>query len=138
MAGGGISPTAIARQLNDEGIPSPSQYFVLKGFLRGEKYSLTPWRMTNVKGILTNRMYLGCIVYGKTTSSIVKGTHKLSIPKEDWQVVENTHEPLITPELFRRNLMPPHRSTIRMTAMQPVRLRICSEARSDAVFAVVP
>ena len=102
MTSSGISASTIARQLNDEGIPSPSQYFVLKGFLRGEKYSLTPWRMTNVKGILTNRMYLGCLVYGKTTSSIVKGTHKLSIPKEDWQVVENTHEPLITPELFQQ------------------------------------
>lgn len=102
MAGNDISPTEIARLLNDEGIPSLSQYFVLKGFLRGEKYSLTPWRTTNVKRVLTNRMYLGCLVYGKTSSSIVKGTYRLRIPKEDWKVVENTHEPLITPELFEQ------------------------------------
>lgn len=102
MAVSGITMGRIAKQMNEEAIPCPSRYFVLKGFSREEKYLDSLWSRNTVKKILCNRMYLGCIVYGKTRRSIAKNICQDSIPESDWQVVENTHEPLITRALFEQ------------------------------------
>ena len=98
----GVSLGLIAKQMNEEGIPCPSKYFVLKGLSKETKYLNSFWDRNTVKRMLTNRMYLGCIVYGKSVRSFAKGIKEHTVPEENWKIVEGTHEPLVTEEAFER------------------------------------
>lgn len=98
----GVSLGLIAKQMNAEGIPCPSKYFVLKGLSKETKYLNSFWDRNTAKRMLTNRMYLGCIVYGKSVRSFAKGIKEHTVPEENWKIVEGTHEPLVTEEVFNR------------------------------------
>ena len=98
----GVSLGLIAKQMNEEGVPCPSKYFVLKGLSKETKYLNSFWDRNTAKRMLTNRMYLGCIVYGKSVRSFAKGIKEHTVPEEKWKIVEGTHEPLITVEDFEK------------------------------------
>lgn len=98
----GVSLGLIAKQMNEEGIPCPSKYFVLKGLSKETKYLNSFWDRNTAKRMLTNRMYLGCIVYGKSVRSFAKGIKEHTVPEENWKIVEGTHDPLVTEEAFER------------------------------------
>ena len=98
----GVSLGLIAKQMNEEGVPCPSKYFVLKGLSKETKYLNSFWDRNTAKRMLTNRMYLGCIVYGKSVRSFAKGIKEHTVPEENWKIVEGTHEPLVTEEAFER------------------------------------
>lgn len=98
----GVSLGLIAKQMNEEGVPCPSKYFVLKGLSKETKYLNSFWDRNTAKRMLTNRMYLGCIVYGKSVRSFAKGIKEHTIPEENWKIVEGTHDPLVTEEAFER------------------------------------
>lgn len=98
----GVSLGLIAKQMNEEGVPCPSKYFVLKGLSKEIKYLNSFWDRNTAKRMLTNRMYLGCIVYGKSVRSFAKGIKEHTVPEENWKIVEGTHEPLITEEDFEK------------------------------------
>lgn len=98
----GVSLGLIAKQMNEEGVPCPSKYFVLKGLSKETKYLNSFWDRNTAKRMLTNRMYLGCIVYGKSVRSFAKGIKEHTVPEENWKIVEGTHVPLVTEEDFNR------------------------------------
>lgn len=50
--------------------------------------------------MLRNLVYLGHIVQGKTTKVSFKSRLTLQNPKDEWVVVKNMHEPLISQEIF--------------------------------------
>lgn len=91
----------IANYLNELALPSPGLYRYLNGY-NGFKRSLNiKWKSKHVTGILTNPVYLGHMVQGKTRCSYFEQEGKLRfLPQEDWIIVEDTHEPLVTQELF--------------------------------------
>lgn len=91
----------IANYLNELALPSPGLYRYLNG-CKGFKRSLNiKWKSKHVAGILTNPIYLGHMVQGKTRCSYFEQEGKLRfLPEEDWIIVEDTHEPLVTKELF--------------------------------------
>ena len=61
----------------------------------------TKWKSKHIAGILTNPVYLGHMVQGKTRCSYFEQNGKLRfLPKEDWMIVENTHKALISQEQF--------------------------------------
>jgi site-specific DNA recombinase len=72
---------AIAKKLNERKIAPPSK--------RGQ------WTPTSVKNILNNKVYLGKLVYGKTSSSQRK---QIVMPQSEWIEVNNTHESLVSDE----------------------------------------
>ena len=47
-------------------------------------------------------MYIGHIEYGKKINLSYKSKKVKLIPREEWQIVENTHEPIISKEQFDR------------------------------------
>lgn len=96
----GMSMSGIAAQLNEEGIPSPAAYLILKGISKEKSFQNSYWNRLNVKRLLTNRVYLGNLVYGKEQSSFAKGISRHRLPAEQWKEVENTHEPIIDRKLF--------------------------------------
>lgn len=100
MRDSGMALGAIASQLNGEGIPSPARYLWLKGLSKEERHKDSYWDRTNVKRLLTNKMYLGMLVYGKERTSFAKGIKRQRVPESEWKYVPNAHEAIIDQELF--------------------------------------
>lgn len=98
----GYGKTAIARMLNERGIPNPTEYKRLHGIRYrqpGHKNS-TLWKYFAISNMLTNEIYIGNMVQGKYGSSSYKTKKNKPRPKEQWYRVENTHEPIIDRELW--------------------------------------
>ena len=99
----GMAVSAIAEKLNGLGILSPKEYKKsigsnYKGGFSGAVKSM--WSSSTVKRILTNEMYLGHLIQGKTEKINYKLKKSVEKPKEDWVKVENTHEPIISQDNF--------------------------------------
>ncbi len=96
----GFSGAAIARRLNDMGVPSWRKLRFLEGYGDGTENAL--WHSGAVIGILRNPCYLGCLVERKTEKVLYKGGQLRAFPRESWNIIENTHEPIISRETFDR------------------------------------
>lgn len=103
MYAGGWGKVAIARQLNAEGIPNPTEYKRLHGISwkrsRNTERS-TLWQYFSVADILVNEVYIGNLVQGKSESISYKTKKTRAVPKEQWIRVTNTHAPIIERELW--------------------------------------
>lgn len=93
----GIGRTNIARILNQRGIPSPCEYYRLKGIKKdgNAKLNGSYWKYYTVSHILENEVYIGNLVQGQTHNPTYKSKHSAPAPKSNWIKVENTHEPII-------------------------------------------
>ena len=101
----GKSIIGIAKELNEEGIPNPSMYKKLKGYNYKHpagKNNDGLWPDSSVRRILKNEMYIGNMVQGKNTTISYKIKQCRALPKEDWIIVENTHEPIVSKEMFQK------------------------------------
>ncbi len=91
----------IAKYLNELALPSPGHYRYINGYNAFKRSQNTKWKSKHIAGILTNPVYLGHMIQGKTRRSYFEQNGKLRfLPKEDWIIVENTHQALITQEQF--------------------------------------
>lgn len=100
----GYGKTAIARLLNDRGIPNPTEYKRLHGlrYQQPKKKNSTLWKYFAISNMLTNEIYIGNMVQGKYGSVSYKTKQNRPRPKETWYRVEGTHEPIIDRELWDR------------------------------------
>lgn len=100
----GYGKTAIARMLNDRGVPNPTEYKRLKGlrYQQPKRKNSTLWKYFAISDMLTNEIYIGNMVQGKYGSISYKTKQNKPRPKEDWYRVEGTHEPIIERELWDR------------------------------------
>lgn len=99
----GDSSRKIALDLNEDGVIPPLKYKVLyQGNFSedGAARASDLWNYTTVKRILKNSVYLGHTLLGKTKKASVKSKKKLQVPKDQWAVTEDTHDPLVMQELF--------------------------------------
>ena len=98
----GYGYNKIAINLNDKNILSPSAYLYKIGLLKKEKNKSVKWRTSAVKDILSNQVYIGHMVQGKVSSNLLANGKKKVLPKDKWIVIKNTHEPIITEEIFNK------------------------------------
>ena len=97
----GKSCTWIANSLNELVIPSPGLYRFMNGEKSYSKSRNARWKSENISDIVTNPVYLGHTVQGKSQSSHFRDNGKAKrLPREEWKIAENTHEPLVTEEQF--------------------------------------
>ena len=97
MANDGTSVSDIASYLNDCKYPTPSLYKKKEG----SKQKVNPiWTISSVKKILKNQMYTGDMVQNVQTKLSYKSPKKVTLNKEAWIIVPNTHEPLVSKEVF--------------------------------------
>ena len=100
---GGTSVLGIARRLNAMGIPNPSAYKRQQGmnYRHPTSDKLDDlWPDSSVRRILHNPLYTGTMVQGKNRMKSYKLHISEAVPKEDWITVEQTHEAIISSELF--------------------------------------
>ena len=89
----GKSIAEIIKGLQVDNIPSPNN-----SSNNGEiRYK---WREETIRRMLSNKVYLGHTEYGKKINLSYKSKKRKYIPPEEWKIAYNTHEPIITEELF--------------------------------------
>lgn len=94
----GVLPSNIAKKFNESGVIYPSDAVGNRHTRIDEENR--GWSTAVIKKIAKNEIYLGHLVMGKSESESYK-THKVvPVPKEDWIIVYNNHEPLVTQEIF--------------------------------------
>ena len=95
------SKNEIVDELNKEGIYPPSKYKakVIKVTSEATKVS-SKWTTEMIRQILNNEVYIGNMVQGKVTKPRRKSNKRVKTKKEDWIIVENTHEPIISKDDF--------------------------------------
>lgn len=100
----GKSVIGITKNLNALGIPNPSEYKRQKGFnyKHTNKNNDGLWCDSTVRRMLRNQMYIGNMVQGKNTNLSYKIKKCRAKPKEEWIIVEGTHEPIIDKETFKK------------------------------------
>ncbi|HWR28689.1 MAG TPA: recombinase family protein [Negativicutes bacterium] len=102
MADEGKNAVQIAAVLNSENIPTPYAYKRLMGCDR--KFNVVGntnyWLNTTILTIIRDERYTGKMVNGKNRSPVVGCKHGNRIPKSEWIIVPNTHEAIISEELF--------------------------------------
>ncbi len=92
----GDSARHIADTFNQEGVPTPREYF----FNRIDKPNpytgdAITWGSSTIIRMLGNQVYIGHMCQGKRQKKSFKMKRRDVIPQDDWIVVENTHEPII-------------------------------------------
>ncbi len=105
QAADGISHTEIARQLNEEGIPTRYMYHQLKGDNFPDKQPhvrIKLWDSTAVKDIITDEAYLGTMLWNRARCGMDTNKKRVEQPREKWIIVENQHEALVSKELFQK------------------------------------
>ena len=100
MALDGVSCRKIAATLNEEGVPTPATYCGWNMGRKGPYAGL--WSSERISEMLQNETYIGNMVQGRMVKISYKSKKCLKQPRENWVVVEGTHEPLVDAETFRK------------------------------------
>ena len=100
----GRGPLQIAKQLEREKVLVPTAYFESVGRKTRNATPLDPyaWHPSAVVGILENRQYTGCAVNFKTTTVSYKVHTRIINPVEDYQIIPNMQEPIISEDIWLR------------------------------------
>lgn len=100
----GKGPAQIARILEADRIPTPSEHFVANGRNPRSKVTTIPcgWSGDSVADILDNRQYTGCAVNNKSTRVSYKVHKTILHPEDEYQIIPNMQEAIIPEELWMR------------------------------------
>ena len=102
MAAEGYGQIKIAKILNEEQIPCPSIYKKLNGenYTNSRRLDKTAyWTYSSIHKMLRNEIYRGNMVANRYYRSVMHSKAKKT-PDEDIIIVEDTHEPIISEELW--------------------------------------
>jgi len=100
MALMGMSCRQIAAQLNAEKIPTPAIYAGLNQRHTGPYAGL--WSSERISDMVQNETYIGNMVQGRSVKINYKSQKCVKQTRENWVVVEGTHEPLIDRDTFQK------------------------------------
>ena len=104
----GRGAASITRILVEEKVPTPGWLNFQRYGTFANIYAGAPeekayaWTIAQVKSILKEETYIGHSVHNKQTNISFKNKKKVRKPKEEWYRVENTHEAIISEDVFRQ------------------------------------
>ena len=103
MFGAGGTYKEIAQELYRRRIRRPMAYRGTGEVYCPEDGELQQWPPGTIKKILTNPAYIGTLFQSRTSGKAYGDRRRHDVDEEnDISVVENTHEPLVSEELFRK------------------------------------
>lgn len=94
----GKSPRQIADIFSKEHIPTPSVYANLNRGMKSTAYNL--WCPRTIEEMLTNETYIGNMTQARRRKINYKSKKEIRTPKEEWIIIENTHEAIIDKKIF--------------------------------------
>ena len=100
----GYGVTTIARRLNAEHIPNPATYKQQHGqpFQNVNKKCSDIWHTYSVQRMISNEVYIGNTVQGVQENVSYKSNKKRNKPRKEWDIVEGTHEAIISRDVWDR------------------------------------
>lgn len=124
----GYGKAKIGSLLSSDGVLIPTLY---KRQTLGENYyncrsldTTKNWSYQTIHTILNNETYIGNMVQNKANTISYKDKKKKLLPKEEWIIVKNTHEPIIEPEVFYR-----------VQKLQKTRMKNVDAGKENSIFA---
>ncbi len=99
----GMSQTAIADCLNEQGILSPMEYKHSLGIRIQDNFKTheqAEWSSMSVRRVLENEVYVGTLTQGKHSTPNHKIKKIMDKPEEEWVRIEDNHEPVISRREF--------------------------------------
>lgn len=100
MRASGLTPRKIADIFNTEHIPTPNDYRIATTGINGVRNPSHLWHTTVLRTLLSNQAYIGNLVQHKTTTISYKNHKWQRRPEEEWIIIENAHEAIISKELW--------------------------------------
>lgn len=98
----GYSSKAIADELNHLGVLTPRKYKESQGFKCNGFQNIKGgnWSAKAVNRIIENEVYIGNTLQGKSITLNYKNKKQIGKDKEEWVKVEDTHEAIVSKEVF--------------------------------------
>lgn len=100
----GMGYMRIAKTLNEKQIPPPAVYKEMQGLNyrnpNAENTVSRQWRDSSIYYILRQEVYTGAVIQGKSKNLSYKNKKRVKLPKSEWIVVPDMHEPIIDDELW--------------------------------------
>lgn len=97
----GYTTAMVARVLNAECVPTPSKAKAGTPSAH-DNWHDNHWRPQTVYAIIRDRQYIGSTVFGKRVRKEIGVQRQLTAPLDDWIVVDDRHDALVSKELFQR------------------------------------
>ena len=111
----GMGYMRIAQALNEKQIPPPGIYKEMQGLNyrnpNAESVSSKQWRDSCIYYILRQEVYTGALIQGKTKNLSYKNKKRIKLPRSEWIIVPNMHEPIVDDNLWNavQKLIKSHR-----------------------------
>ena len=71
-----------------------------RNFITGSKVKKRAWTSICISQITRNELYTGDYVYNKYKETRIGGRKRILLPEEEWRIIPNTHEAIISREVF--------------------------------------
>ncbi len=98
-----ITKTLIAEKVPTAGWLNYTRYGTFANIYKDQpEEKAYAWTIAQVKSILKDETYIGNSVHNKQTNISYKNKKKVRKPPEEWLRVENTHEAIISKEVFEQ------------------------------------
>lgn len=102
MRASGMGKRHISTVLTQSGIPTPSERRKKTFGVKPVNANRHGWSSQSVKEILSNPVYIGSIASQRTTTVSYKNHKIIRRPESEWIIVENTHEAIISKEVWNK------------------------------------
>lgn len=100
MALEGTNLRNISSALQSYHLSSPGEYLKTKSLYHSNEKDAKPWYIGTISTILSNQAYIGNMVQGKRRTRLSGNEKQHFTDKNEWIIVENTHEPIIDQATF--------------------------------------
>ncbi len=104
MAAEGKTKSEITRYLNENHVTTPIEHIRKNGVNKKvyHEKGIKLWTTTSIGDMLKNEVYLGKTIWNKSSRPHVGAKRQIKNDRSEWQIVEGTHEPIVSQELFDR------------------------------------
>ena len=108
MAFHGAGASSITHKLIKEQVPTPGWLNYTRYGTFANNYADAPeekryaWTINQVKTMLKDETYIGNTIHNRQTNISYKNKKRVRKPKEEWMRVENTHEAIVSKEVFEQ------------------------------------
>ena len=108
LAAHGYGAAKIARVLYDEKVPTPAYWHYMRQgkfdyiFADAPEDKAYSWTIPIIRNILKDETYIGNTIHYKQSTISYKNKKVVQNPEEEWVRVENTHEPIVSKDVFNQ------------------------------------
>lgn len=102
MAAEGMTLRDISKELQKRNLTIPGQYLKNGHLYQENDDDKKVWYIGTLSNMLSNQAYIGNMVQGKRKTSLYDNEKQHFTSKDEWVIVENTHEAIISKEIFEK------------------------------------